>query len=86
MYCDQNKKEIRKIKVLVKRPDTTYSIGADGRLTNQIALMEVRRKDINDPKIGDYIRIGKKYYKIFEQPLQDSSNMLWKIDGIENNV
>lgn len=85
-YCNKNKEEICKIKALVKRPDTTYSLGDDGKLTREVATLEVRSQDVTYPSIGNYIKIGNKFYKIFEQPLKDPSNMLWKIEAIENNV
>ncbi|WP_458695352.1 head-tail joining protein [Wolbachia endosymbiont of Oedothorax gibbosus] len=51
-YCNKNKESIRKIKVLIKRPDTTYSLGADGALTQQIASIEIRSEDVTSFSIG----------------------------------
>ncbi|MCJ7454350.1 MAG: hypothetical protein MUP48_02700 [Wolbachia endosymbiont of Homalodisca vitripennis] len=82
-YCNKSKKEISKIKALVKRPDNTYSLGADGALIQQIASIEIRCRDVTFLNVGDYIKIGNKYYKIFEQPLQDSSNELWKVAAVD---
>lgn len=81
-YCNKNKEGIRKIKVLIKRPDTTYSLGADGALTQQIASIEIRSEDVTSFSIGDYIKIEKRFYKIFEPPLKDSSSEIWKIEGV----
>lgn len=83
MYCNNKKEEICKIKALVKRPDSTYCLGNDGTLTNQIASIEIRAQDITCPSVGDYIKIGNKFYRIFEQPLKDSSNIVWKIEAVE---
>ncbi|MBC6686701.1 hypothetical protein H9I48_05840 [Wolbachia pipientis] len=83
-YCNKNKEGIRKIKVLIKRPETTYSLGADGALTQQIASIEIRDQDVNSFSIGDYIKIEKRFYKIFEPPLKDSSGEIWKIEAIES--
>ncbi|WCR54402.1 MAG: hypothetical protein PG981_001424 [Wolbachia endosymbiont of Ctenocephalides orientis wCori] len=41
-YCNQNKQPICKIKALVKRPYTAYSLGNDGGLTQQVASVEIR--------------------------------------------
>ncbi|APR98966.1 head-tail joining protein [Wolbachia endosymbiont of Folsomia candida] len=82
-YCNKNKEAICEVKVLVKRPDTTYSLGNDGTLTNQIASIEIRSQDVTYPSPGDYIKIGNKFYRIFEPPLKDSSNNLWEIQAIE---
>ena len=82
-YCNKNKEAICVIKVLVKRPDTTYSLGDDGKLTREVAIVEVRSEDITYPSVGDYIKIGNKFYKIFEPPLKDSSGSVWQIQAIE---
>ncbi|WP_353282043.1 hypothetical protein [Wolbachia endosymbiont (group A) of Aleiodes leptofemur] len=83
-YCNKNKEAIRKIKALIKRPDTTYSLGADGALTQQIASIEIRSEDVTSFSIGNYIKIEKRFYKIFEPPLKDSSGKIWKIEAIES--
>ncbi|WP_143688795.1 head-tail joining protein [Wolbachia endosymbiont of Laodelphax striatellus] len=82
-YCNKNKEGIRKIKVLIKCPETTYSLGAGGALTQQIAV-EIRDQDVTSFSIGDYIKIEKRFYKIFEQPLKDSSGKILKIKAIES--
>lgn len=84
-YCNHKREEISRIKALVKRPEAAYSIGSE-RGYSQVSSIEIRCKDVAFVSLGDYIRISNKYYKIFEQPLKDSSNMLWKIEAIENNV
>lgn len=81
-YCNKNKEGIRKIKVLIKRPETTYSLGADGALTQQIASIKIRSEDVTSFSIGDYIKIKKRFYKIFEPPLKDSSSKIWKIQAV----
>ncbi|WP_143688715.1 head-tail joining protein [Wolbachia endosymbiont of Laodelphax striatellus] len=83
IYCNRNKEGIRRIKVLIKRPETTYSLGADGALTQQIAV-EIRDQDVTSFSIGDYIKIEKRFYKIFEPPLKDSSGKILKIEAIES--
>ncbi|WCR59696.1 MAG: hypothetical protein PG978_001144 [Wolbachia endosymbiont of Ctenocephalides felis wCfeF] len=82
IYCNRNKEGIRRIKVLIKRPETTYSLGADGALTQQIASIEIRSEDVTSFSIGDYIKIEKRFYKIFEPPLKDSSSEIWKIQAV----
>ncbi|WP_114517938.1 head-tail joining protein, partial [Wolbachia endosymbiont of Cylisticus convexus] len=52
IYCNRNKEGIRRIKVLIKRPETTYSLGADGALTQQIASVEIRDQDVTSFSIG----------------------------------
>ena len=82
-YCDHKRKEISKMKALVKCPDTAYSLGIDGKLTQQIAFIEIRSQDVVFLSLGDYIKIGNKFYKIFEQPLRDPSGSVWTIQAAE---
>ncbi|WP_341808562.1 hypothetical protein [Wolbachia endosymbiont (group E) of Neria commutata] len=82
-YCNKNKEAICKIKALVKRPDSTYHLGNDGTLTQQIASIEIRSQDITFLSVGDYIKISDKFYRIFQPPLKDLSNNLWEIQAIE---
>ncbi|AZU37142.1 hypothetical protein BBB02_03740 [Wolbachia endosymbiont of Bemisia tabaci] len=84
IYCNKNKEAIRKIKVLIKRPETTYSLGEDGALTQQIASIEICSEDVTSFSIGNYIKIEKRFYKIFELPLKDSSGKILKIEAIES--
>lgn len=83
-YCNHQREEISKIKALVKRPDTTYSFGGDGTFTQQIAFIKIRCQDVIYFSVGNYIKVNKKFYKIFEQPLKDSSNMIWEIKAVES--
>lgn len=83
IYCDKSKKPICQIRALVKRPDTAYSLGNDGTFIQQIASIEIRIQDITFLGVGNYIKIDNKYYRIFEQPLKDSSNKVWKITAME---
>lgn len=82
-YCNQNKQPICKIKALVKCLDAAYSLGADGKMIQQIASIEIRVQDVTFLSVGDYIKIDGKYYKIFEPPLKDSSNKVWQITAME---
>ncbi|WP_156488139.1 head-tail joining protein [Wolbachia endosymbiont of Dactylopius coccus] len=43
-----------------------------------------RYKDVTSFSTGDYIKIEKRFYKIFEPPLKDSSGKIWKIEAIES--
>lgn len=85
-YCNNKREEICKVRALIKRPDAKYSIGKDGALTHQIASIEIRCQDVFSlwQGIGDYIKIEKRFYKIFELPLKDSVNMVWKFEAIES--
>uniref|UniRef100_A0A3B0J0G4 Uncharacterized protein n=1 Tax=Wolbachia endosymbiont of Aleurodicus floccissimus TaxID=2152762 RepID=A0A3B0J0G4_9RICK len=61
IYCNRNKEGIRRIKVLIKRPETTYSLGADGGLTQQIASIEIRDQI---PSCQSTKKLLKLYHKI----------------------
>lgn len=56
----------------------------DGFL-NQINRVLIKiDQDVTSFSIGDYIKIEKRFYKIFEPPLKDSSGKILKIEAIES--
>jgi hypothetical protein len=65
---------------LVKEPESVYEIGSS-QVIGQVAEFSVRAADAI-PKIGDFIFIGLKKYKIHEEPLLDASNLVLKFKGV----
>lgn len=59
-----------------KEPENPYKLG-DSLLVNQIAEVTVKSKGII-PKIGDFIVVNERKYKIYEEPLLDASTYMWK--------
>jgi hypothetical protein len=64
------------ILALVKEPESVYEVGSS-QVIGQVAEFSVKAGDV-PPRIGDVIFLGSKKYKIHEEPLLDSSNLVWK--------
>jgi hypothetical protein len=65
---------------LVKEPENVYEVGSS-QVVGQVAEFSVRAADVT-PKVGDAIFLGSKKYKIHEEPLLDSSNLVWKFSAV----
>jgi hypothetical protein len=65
---------------LVKEPENVYEVGGS-QVIGQVAEFSVRAADAT-PKVGDFIFLGLKKYKIHEEPLLDASNILWKFQAV----
>ena len=65
---------------IVKNPENLYELG-DSKIVGQVANFTVRASDIT-PQIGDFLILGSKKYKIYEEPLLDASNYLWKFNAV----
>ena len=68
------------IVAIVKNPENLYELG-DSQIVGQVANVTVRGADVT-PKIDDFLILGSKKYKIFEEPLLDASNYLWKFNAV----
>jgi hypothetical protein len=65
---------------LVKEPEGVYEIGGS-QVVGQVAEFSVKAANVT-PKINDVIFLGSKKYKIHEEPLLDSSNLVWKFSAV----
>jgi hypothetical protein len=65
---------------LVKEPESIYEIGSS-QVIGQVAEFSVRAADVI-PKVGDFIFLGSKKYKIHEEPLSDASNLVLKFKAV----
>jgi hypothetical protein len=65
---------------LVKDPENVYEVGSS-QVVGQVAEFSVKTSDV-EPKVGDAIFLGSKKYKIYEEPLLDASNLIWKFQAV----
>jgi hypothetical protein len=65
---------------LVKEPENVYEVGSS-QVIGQVAEFSVKAADVT-PKVGNAIFLGSKKYKIHEEPLLDSSNLVWKFSAV----
>lgn len=63
-----------------KEPENPYELG-DSQHIDQVAVISVKSEEVT-PKIGEFIEINGRTYKIFEEPLLDASNFIWKFLGV----
>jgi hypothetical protein len=68
------------IVALVKEPEGVYEVGSS-QVVGQVAEFSVKATDVS-PKVGDFIFLGLKKYKIHEEPLLDASNVIWKFQAV----
>lgn len=79
VYQSRNGTETKLI-VVVKQPENPYEIG-DSQIIERVAEVTVKSADVT-PRIGDYIIANSKTYKIYEEPLLDASNLIWKFHAV----
>jgi hypothetical protein len=65
---------------LVKEPENVYEVGSS-QVIGQVAEFSVKAADAT-PKVGDFVFLGSKKYKIHEEPLLDASNLIWKFNAV----
>jgi hypothetical protein len=68
------------ILALVKEPESVYEVGGS-QVVGQVAEFSARVVDVI-PKVGDFLFLGSKKYKIHEEPLLDASNIVWKFSAV----
>jgi hypothetical protein len=65
---------------LVKEPEGVYEVGGS-QVVGQTAEFTVKASDLT-PKTGDFLGVGSKTYRIYEEPLLDASNIVWKFQAV----
>jgi hypothetical protein len=69
------------ILVLIKEPEQAYELG-DGQFVERIATFEVMAKDVPSPKVGDFLYIEGRKYRVYQEPLLDGSGNVHEIVAI----
>ena len=72
--------EEKNVTVLCRQPENLYEVG-DSKSVAQISDLVIRKSEISRINVGDLIKIGSNTYKIYEEPLLDTSNLLWNLKG-----
>ena len=67
--------------VLIKEPEQMYELG-DGQFVERIATFEIMSSDITNPKVGDFLYVNGRKYKIYTEPLLDPSGNVYEITAI----
>lgn len=79
-YKSKRSDESKIIRMCCKLPENMYEVGSS-QIVGQVAEFAVRKSDVQ-PVIGDVIFVGSKRYKIYEEPLLDSSNLIFKFNTV----
>lgn len=65
---------------VVKQPENPYELG-DSPIVNQVAEITIKSSSIT-PRIGDFVLVNNKEYKIYEEPKLDASTYIWKFHAV----
>jgi hypothetical protein len=68
------------VTALIKEPESVYEVGGS-QVIGQVAEFSIRAADAT-PKVGNFFLLGLRKYKIYEEPLLDASNLIWKFRAI----
>ncbi len=80
-YVFQSRNGTKKtIVAVIKQPENPYVLG-DSSIIEQVAEITMKSSDIS-PKIGDCIITKTGTYKIYEEPMLDASNYLWRFHAV----
>ena len=69
------------VKVVLKSPDQIVDFG-EARIHTPTNMMEVRIKDVVNPKAGDEIILDGATYHVQGAPVQDTHRLVWKLEAL----
>ena len=72
--------ETKQVIAVIKQPENPYELG-DSQVVEQVAEVAIKSTDAT-PRIGDFILVNDRRYKIFEEPLIDGITQMWKFNAI----
>jgi hypothetical protein len=70
----------KQYRMCCKHPENVYEVGSS-QVIGQVAEFSAKASDVT-PKVGAFIFLGSKKYKIHEEPLLDASNLVWKFSAV----
>ena len=68
--------------VLIKQPERVYELGDNGQFVERIAIFEILSESISNPKIGDFLFIDSRKYKVYNEPLLNGSGDIFELTAI----
>ena len=68
--------------VLIKQPERVYELGDNGQFVERIAIFEILSEFISNPKIGDFLFIDGRKYKVYNEPLLNGSGDIFELTAI----
>ena len=70
----------KKVIAVIKLPENPYDL-SDSQVVEQVAEVSIKAADAT-PRIGDFILVNDRRYKIFEEPLMDAITQMWKFNAV----
>lgn len=70
----------KEIVAFVKEPENLYDLGVND-IADEVASILVKSEEIT-PRIGEQIEFNGRLYRIYNEPLLDASNFMWKFLGV----
>lgn len=70
----------KKVIAVIKLPENPYDL-SDSQVVEQVAEVSIKAADAT-PRIGDFILVNNRRYKIFEEPLMDGITQMWKFNAV----
>ncbi len=65
---------------VIKQPENPYELG-DSQIVEQVTEVSIKSTNAT-PRIGDFILVNDRRYKIFEEPLMDAITQMWKFNAV----
>ncbi len=70
----------KKLIAVIRLPENPCDLG-DSQIVEQVAEVSIKATDAT-PRIGDFILVNDRRYKIFEEPLLDAITQMWKFNAV----
>ena len=73
--------------VLIKQPERVYELGDGGRTSasqfvERIAVFEILADCVPNPKVGDFLFLEGRKYKVYNEPLLNGSGDIFELTAI----
>lgn len=72
--------EKKRVIAVIKQPENPYELG-DSQIVEQVTEVSIKSTNAT-PRIGDFILVNDRRYKIFEEPLMDGITQMWKFNAV----
>ncbi len=80
IFISKRLKTSKVIRLICRYPESVYESGSS-EIIGQVAEITIKNIDII-PGMGDLIQFKNQTYKIHEEPLLDSSNIIYKFSAV----
>ena len=68
--------------VLIKQPERVYELGDNSQFVERIAIFEILAECVPNPKVGDFLFLEGRKYKVYNEPLLNGSGDIFELTAI----